>query len=263
MTEANAFLAPNFSALSEVYEHAGLSDFSRRMTPQVLAYLQGRNWAGRRVLDLGCGTGGTTWWLAERALRVIGIDASAAMLAQAEVAPADTPLTFEPPRFVQADIRELESPIGPVDLILAVGSVLNYIPNLRDLERVFKRVHHALDQGRFFVFEMHTIRGLAGEQTAMDEVIFDDHQDVSIVRRSRFSFETLSRTDHYTIWQRHNATWKRADEIHLLRGFPTLGAIGLLERAGFTVLETLNTSFTPVDPAQDQAARVVIIAARN
>src|SRR5207249_2978901 len=38
---------------------------------------------GRAVVEIGCGTGANTAWLAERAARVIALDFSAAMLAQA------------------------------------------------------------------------------------------------------------------------------------------------------------------------------------
>ena len=48
-----------------------------------------RDWPGGRALDLGCGTGAVTLRLAERGLRVIGIDHSPEMLALARAKAAE------------------------------------------------------------------------------------------------------------------------------------------------------------------------------
>ena len=262
MSEQNPQSAPPYTTLAEVYNRAGLAAYAAELVPHIIEYLQSHNWAGRRVIDLGCGTGVTSWWMAQRTMRVVGIDASAAMLAQAETQPDTIASQFEPPMFVHMDMRELESPIGAVDLVLALGGVLNYIPSLRELDRTFARVHDALEMGQFFLFDLHTIRGLSGCDTRLDTLVYDDFKELAITRRSRFSFETLSTTHTYTIWQRLNKYWLRSDETHVLRGFPTQGVIGLLERTGFTVPAVLSPSLDQIDPAHDASDRVVILAAK-
>jgi hypothetical protein len=203
-------------------------------------------------------------------MRVFGLDTSAEMLAQAaaqgqtfaEDGQAVTEV-YETPAFLQMDIRHLETPAGPVDLALAAGGVLNAMPSLRDLEQVFVRVHGALQDGKLFIFDMRTIRGLAASAAQSDRVIFDNGGDLLLIARSHFSYETQRSTVHYTIFaQQGNLTWGRADEVHVERGFPVQGVVALLERAGFAVLAVLTADLEPFD-AQEDSERVVFVAARQ
>src|SRR5580700_6778280 len=56
---------------------------------------------GERILDLGCGTGHLTAQIAERGADVIGLDASASMIAQARQ-------NYPKLKFVLADARTFE-----------------------------------------------------------------------------------------------------------------------------------------------------------
>lgn len=270
MAEQSPFQVPPYSRLAAVYDRAGLSAYARQQVPRYLALAQSLDWAGRRVLDLGCGTGVSAWLLARQGMRVFGLDASAEMLAQAAAqgqafaedseAVADV---YEMPAFLQMDIRHLEVPAGPVDLVLAAGGVLNAMPSLRDLEQVFMRVHDALEDGKLFIFDMHTLWGLAASAAQSDRVIFDNGSDLLLIARSHFSYETQRRTVHYTIFaQQGNLTWGRADEVHVERGYPVQGVVALLERTGFAVLSVLSADLEPFD-AQEDSERVVFVAARR
>ncbi|HST19544.1 MAG TPA: class I SAM-dependent methyltransferase, partial [Blastocatellia bacterium] len=56
--------------------------------------------AGRNVIEIGCGTGHNTEWLAERASSVLAMDFSEGMLRQAKARARSAHV-----RFVQQDIR--------------------------------------------------------------------------------------------------------------------------------------------------------------
>jgi predicted TPR repeat methyltransferase len=264
------FLVPPYSALAEVYDHAGFSDYARQSIPRYISYAQSIDWAGRRVLDLGCGTGVTTWYVAQQGYRVIGIDSSASMLAHAQVRgqmqseEAQTgSLVFDAPSFVQMDIRQLESPMGAVDMVLAVGGVLNAIQSLRELEGTFTLVNKALDEGKLFIFDIRTIRGLAVELGNADTIYYDNSFNLSIIARSQFSFETLSNTHHYMIFQQQGMAWQRQDEIHVERGYPTQGVAAILERTGFEVRGVLTPDIEPFDAQADPHGRVVFVAQKR
>ncbi|MCZ7541259.1 MAG: methyltransferase domain-containing protein [Anaerolineae bacterium] len=270
MSGQSPFQVPPYNRLAAVYDRAGLSAYAHQQVPRYLALAQSLDWAGRRVLDLGCGTGVSAWLLARQGMRVLGLDASAEMLAQAvarsQVFAEDSEAVadvYEMPTFQQMDIRHLEVAAGPVDLVLAVGGVLNAMPSLRDLEQVFVRVRVALEDDRPFIFDMHTIRGLAVSAAQSDRVLFDNGSDLLLIARSHFSYETQRRTVRYTIFaQQGNLTWGRADEIHLERGYPVQGVVALLERTGFVVLAVLSADLEPLD-AQEDSERVVFVAARQ
>jgi SAM-dependent methyltransferase len=264
------FLVPPYSALAEVYDYAGFSDYARQSIPRYISYAQSIDWAGRRVLDLGCGTGVTTWYIAQQGYRVVGIDSSSRMLAQAQLRgqmqseeEQGESLVFDPPNFVQMDFRQLESPIGSVDMVLAVGGALNAIQSLRELEGTFTLVNKTLDEGKLFMFDIRTIGGLAIELGNYDKIYYDNSFNLSIIIRSQFSFETLSNTRHYMIFQQQGMTWQRQDEIHIERGYPTQGVAAILERAGFEIRAVLTPDMEPFDAQTDPYGRAVFVAQKR
>ena len=275
MSEQLPFLAEPYAALADVYDIAGFSEYSLTALPRYIAYAQSLDWAGRRVLDVGCGTGATTWWMAQRGYRVIGVDANehmvqcaqASMLANFEDQDALSPnesqsvgIVAEPPDIMVMDIRELASPMGEVDLVVAVGDVLNSIQNLRELEIAFRSIHNVLAPGKLFIFDMITIRGLAEELGDRHIVLHDNGFNLMVVVRSNFSYETLSNTRHYTIFQQQGLAWSRQDEIHTTRGYPTQGVVALLQRTGFEIAAVLTPQMEPFDLRTGSQGRAAFIA---
>ncbi|HEX3049323.1 MAG TPA: class I SAM-dependent methyltransferase [Aggregatilineaceae bacterium] len=261
MSEKMPFLVPSYAALAPIYNQAGLAQYATDHLPYYVSYAQSMDWAGRRILDLGCGTGVTSWWLAQQGYYTVGIDNSPYMLQQARASIQERDeVSFEPPDFVEMDIRQLESPIGPVDMVVTAGCVLNAIQSLRELEATFTRIKQALDPGRLFIFDMRTIRGLADEIGECDRVLYDNNENLMVIGRNSFSYETLSSTQNFLVWRRQNGLWQRQDEQHIERGYPTQGVIAILERAGFRVMAVLNPDMSPFDVQHDYSGHVVFVA---
>jgi len=263
MSEQSVYLVPPYERLAIVYEQAGLAEHARQQTLRYLRLAQSMDWAGRRVLDLGCGTGVSSWLLAEQGLRVFAIDSSAAMLAVAQNhAPDPAAPVYDAPSFLQMDVRQLETPAGPVDLVLAVGGVFNAIPSLRELEAVFARVFRCLEPGKLFIFDLRTLWGLASVMSG-DRVLFDNEHNLTLIARSHFSHELQRSTVRYTIFARfEHLAWERADEIHLVRGYPLQAVNALLERVGFRVLALLSETLDPLEMLEGTSEWAVFIALR-
>jgi ubiquinone/menaquinone biosynthesis C-methylase UbiE len=112
---------------------------------------------GRRVLELGCGTGKNSAWLAERAAALIALDFSAGMLAVARER-VRAPST----RFVEHDIRE-PWPVGSGEVDVVVGNLV--LEHVRDLAPVFAEAARVLSVGgQLFLCELHPYRQLRGGQ---------------------------------------------------------------------------------------------------
>jgi SAM-dependent methyltransferase len=100
---------------------------------------------GRRVVDLGCGYGWFCRWVHEQgAIKVIGLDVSEKMLAQAK-ATSDPEITY-----ARADLEGLALPSGPFDLAYS-SLAFHYIA---DLGRLFAEIHRALAPGGCLIFSI-------------------------------------------------------------------------------------------------------------
>jgi malonyl-CoA O-methyltransferase len=112
---------------------------------------------GRRVLELGCGTGKNSAWLAERARELVALDFSAGMLAVARgrvLAPHA--------RFVEHDIRA-PWPVGAGEVDVVVGNLV--LEHVRDLAPVWAEAARVLAVGgQLFLCELHPYRQLRGGQ---------------------------------------------------------------------------------------------------
>jgi SAM-dependent methyltransferase len=101
---------------------------------------------GLRVVDLGCGFGWFCRWAREqRAAAVLGIDASAKMLARASGATGDPSITY-----TRADMEGLELPAMSFDLAYS-SLALHYVEKL---DRLISVVYRSLAAGGNLVFSV-------------------------------------------------------------------------------------------------------------
>lgn len=148
--------------------------------------------AGKRVLDLGCGTGRAAAVLAQQGAHVIGLDPSAELVTAARRHAAQAQVKVE---FHQGDLADLAfMRADSVDLVFSAWA----IGGAPDLNRVFRQVHRVLKEGTPFVFSM--------SHPAYD-IIDDEHPDQPLlIRRSYFdrspvddSGETPFGEHHHTL----------------------------------------------------------------
>lgn len=129
---------------------------TRELAGEVLR-AQGLELTGRRVVEVGCGTGRNTAWLAARAASVVGLDVSEGMLARARAHVAAPGV-----RFVRHDIRE-PWPLadGSAELVVAM-LVLEHVDALAPVLEQAARVLTA--GGACFLCELHPARQMLGKQ---------------------------------------------------------------------------------------------------
>lgn len=103
---------------------------------------------GARVLDVACGHGRHALRLAQRGLRVTGIDASESSLAHARLAAADAGVEIE---YVQGDMRELPW-ADEFDAAINLYTAFGYFAEESEDERALQAVARALrPDGSFLI----------------------------------------------------------------------------------------------------------------
>ena len=100
---------------------------------------------GRRVLDLGCGSGHYCGRFAAEGLDVTGIDLDPEMIAAAH-------LRYPGPEFQVRDLRDAGSLSGPFDLAWCIGNVASHLP-LKDLAACLADVSSLLRPGAAWILQ--------------------------------------------------------------------------------------------------------------
>ena len=154
---------------------------------------------GRDVLELGCGTGKNTGWLAERARRVIAMDFSPGMLDVAR-----TRLPRHGVTFVQHDVRE-RWPVDDASVDLVIGNLI--LEHLSNVAPIFTEAARVLRPGgMMYSCELHPYRQLRGGQAHFTdewsgEVVFApafQHTIAEYVNAAVASGLTMQRLDEWT-----------------------------------------------------------------
>jgi SAM-dependent methyltransferase/8-oxo-dGTP pyrophosphatase MutT (NUDIX family) len=129
---------------------------TRELASEVLRQA-GLELAGRAVVEIGCGTGKNSAWLAERGARVLGLDVSEGMLAEARARVGAAAV-----RFIRHDITApwpLEA--GSAHVVVAM-LVLEHVEALGPVIREAARV--LVPGGLLFSCELHPVRQMLGKQ---------------------------------------------------------------------------------------------------
>jgi SAM-dependent methyltransferase len=179
-----------------------------------------------RVLDLGCGTGQMTLFLADGERRVVGADLTRASLALA----ADAARRFgvEHAQFVETDLRRPAFADGAFDVVLSLG-VLHHTPDPR---RAFASIARLARPGGAIVLGLyntfarlpHRLRRGIARLTGMRVVPWDpvlrDRDGEPARRRAWLRDQYLHPEEHrHTLGEVR--AWFRENDVEYLRSYPS------------------------------------------
>ncbi len=213
-----------------------------------------RRWSGDAdavcsVLDVACGTGLLAAELIGLGYRVVGTDASPAMLARArELLGPDIHLVCEPLPTVSVS--------GVFDAAVSTFDGLNYLPP-DDLAATFVSLAARLRPGGWLVFDVHTDAMMAF--TAANPVVVgqDAGQQFEIVS----DVDPVARTCRTHIVVTRLSDGDTFEETHRQWFFADRWVADSLEAAGFAAVERLD-EYTDT-PAGDDSLRATWVARRE
>ena len=153
--DAYEALAPAYDALTADYGHD-------RWVARIVALAREHGLAGRRAVDLACGTGRSSEPLLDLGFSLTAVDCSPAMarLAETRLGPgADVHV---------GDLRSLPE-LGPCDLATCLCDSVNYLTEEDDLAAAFSGIAAMLAPGGLLAFDVNTlVNHRAGFSTTWD-----------------------------------------------------------------------------------------------
>lgn len=148
-------------------------------------------------LEIGCGTGKNTQWLATKTKRLLSADLSEEMLAKAK-----EKVTAAHVQFIQADINTAWNFTGDTFSLATFSLVLEHIENL---EAVFENLSHKITGGGYvYIGELHPFKQYAGTKARFEtengtEVVtcFNHHISDFIQPALQYGFKVISINEYF------------------------------------------------------------------
>ncbi|HEU4329252.1 MAG TPA: class I SAM-dependent methyltransferase [Roseiflexaceae bacterium] len=243
-----------------IYDLADQGRFGAWMATWTLERLRACGERPQTVLDLACGSGTAIQVFASAGCRVVGVDRSAAMLAQARArqpAQADVLLA-------EGDIRALDEALAPLvaqgvgpgafDLAVCFADSLNYQTGDGDLERVLAGARTALRPGGYLVCDLNS----PAEFATWDErdLVSYDGADCLVYNRLSYDPDTRLGTGRIVWFARDGGRWWRGEETHTERAWDHAELAAAATAVGLTLIERHSPDGTPVS---EETRRVIYV----
>ncbi|HEV7682583.1 MAG TPA: methyltransferase domain-containing protein [Pyrinomonadaceae bacterium] len=192
-------IAAAYNDWAETYDD--VPNRTRDLAAEALRQI-GLDLEGRKVVEVGCGTGRNTTWLAERAAELVGIDFSEAMLARARIRVNDPRV-----RFVQHDVNAVW-PLAAASADVVIAMLI--LEHVEHLEKVFLEVARVLRSGgQFLLCELHPIRQLAGAQAQFNNIRTGEHQCVTAFLHDVSDYVNVALASGFEL--QHMGEWRDAE----------------------------------------------------
>ena len=204
------------------------------------------------VLDMGCGTGNITEFLARAGYDMIGIDNSEDMLMEAMNKRYDSGLDI---LYLCQDMRDFEL-YGTVAAAVSICDSMNYIIDYNDLVKVFSLVNNYLDPNGLFIFDLNTIHKY---ETMGDCTIAENRETGSFIwENSYFPDKKLNQYDLTIFAKDEDERYTKFEETHIQRGYTLDEIKSALTEAGLIFIDSYS-AFSK-NPVSKNDERIYIIA---
>jgi SAM-dependent methyltransferase len=252
--EAYDALAPAYDLLTAGHDHAAWA-------AQLEELAAGAGLTGRRLLDVGCGTGSSALPMLARGYDDVGVDVSPGMLslAREKLGPD---VRLEP-----ADMRRLPV-LGAFDLVWSVADGVNYLaPD--ELVSAFEGFRRNLAPGGLVVFDVDTLASFRLLYSSLIVVPGEDRVVMLEGQESPELEEGAAAIAHVDYLQLDSPPcWRRTRSVHRQHHHPPARLERALAAAGLRTLAAWGTdgagaSERPLDERRHNKAVYIATAERR
>ena len=250
-----------------IMRHVPYERWSRRIEAWINAYGISQKCGGKRsggnlsdtfaaeknlVVELGCGTGTMTELLAGRGYDMIGIDASAAMLAMAAEKKVQS----------KSQTLYLCQKIQEMDLYSSVGTfvcifdTLNYLLDKKDVQKTLRLVQNYLHPGGIFIFDFNTPFNY--EQMVGERTIAESREDYAYVWDNHYHYDRAM-TEHEVKFfiKDDDGRYSRYQETHFQKGYSFEQLCHMAGEAGLQLIDAVDDA-TGTAP-DDESGRIFMV----
>ncbi|HKB49857.1 MAG TPA: class I SAM-dependent methyltransferase [Solirubrobacterales bacterium] len=212
---------------------------------------------GRRLLDVGCGTGKSFLPMLERGWEVTACDISPSMLELARAKVGDAA------RLSVADMRELPA-FGEFDLVWALDDAVNYLLSGEELGEALSGMRANLAPGGLLMFDVNTLQAY---RTFFAEVQHVERGGRRLVWRGQGSTDTPPGSISEARFEAEpgGAGVDVETHVHRQRHFPEAEVRELLKASGLECLDVYGHGFdaVPMQPVEELVHSKAVYIARR
>jgi SAM-dependent methyltransferase len=224
-----------FDVLAPVYERFTAGHDVPGWTAQLEELARRSGLAGRRVLDVGCGTGASLAPMLARGYDAVGVDVSPGMLAVARER------LGEAVRLEHADLRALPA-LGRFDLVWSLGDVVNWLGDDAELVAAFTGLARNLARDGLVVFDVETLVSFRALYSSLivvsdtDRVLILDGRAPPDLPPGAIAESLIDRLDRAS-----PPFWRRTRAVHRQRHHPQARLEAALAAAGLRCVAVWGT----------------------
>lgn len=154
--------------------------FSSNAAPKIYDYVKTRNLKRIKVIDLCCGTGAFSLFMAKKGYDVLGIDISEYMLEIAKKKMVHN--NIKNIEFMCADVSSFKTH-NKFNIAVSLFDSLNHISTIEQLEGCFQSVYLSASDGAIFVFDLNTQCGIK----KWDRLVVKEHEKYLLITKGLYN----------------------------------------------------------------------------
>ncbi|MFJ7971262.1 class I SAM-dependent DNA methyltransferase [Psychrobacillus sp. NPDC096389] len=198
--------------------------------------------SGKRLVDIGCGTGVLSVQFAKAGYDVIGVDLSESMLTIAQSRSLEQGVDIS---FICQSMSELDG-LDEIDVAVIAIDSINYLETFEEVKQTLKLVFESLTPNGQLFFDVHSLYKM--------DVIYPDgpftyeDEQVAYIWHTEVGEEAHSIYHDITFFvQDESGYYERFEESHYQRTYPLESFTDLLKQVGFSNIYVSTTVFDEQD----------------
>lgn len=188
----------------------------------------------KNILEMACGTGNLSYYLAKNGYKLTGFDLSSDMLSNAY----EKLRKFKNVKLINQNMIYFNLK-DSFDAIISICDSINYITEKEDLLKTFKNVWNHLEDNGIFIFDINShykLKHIIGNNTFIEDRedvfyswqnYYDDNEDICEFYLTFFYSED-------------GENFERFDEEHIEKAYYEDEIIELLKEAGFKIIDSFE-----------------------